>query len=296
MACVDGGVDRAIEVLRANEGVLAQRLHSRATINALLSVGAVQRVFPGVFVDVHLLANRRTRYLASLIARPTAVLWGDSAATVLRGDARAFAAGEVIHLAQACAGAVPRGLRMHRRAVPEIRLFDGLRCPAPAIVAVDTMLRDDGRLAESLLRSGLVRPRDLLHALEYFVGSPGQAERRRLVVSFADNPWSGGERDLQAVLRGTVVTGWVANAPIRACGHVYHPDLLFEAARLVVEFDGFAVHGTREAFESDRIRQNHLVLAGYRVLRYTWQRLQHDPQGIVDEICAALAMAEPVVC
>lgn len=265
-------------------------------LNTLLARQRIAQVFSGVFVDVDLLGCRRTRYAAALAYRPEAVLWGDSAVAVLTSDQTPFAAGEVIHLAQPSAGAVPRGLRMHRRAVPQIRVFNGLRCPSPAIVAVDAITGDGGRLAETLLRGGLVKPGDLLEALQLFDGSPGQGERRRLVVSFADNPWSGGERDLQAVLRRAGVGGWVANAPVRAFGKVYHPDLLVESARLVVEFDGYAVHGTREAFESDRIRQNHLVLAGYRVLRYTWQRLQDEPELIVAEIRAALAMGEPTIC
>ena len=117
-----------------------------------------------------------------------------------------------------------------------------------------------------------------------------------MIVSYADNPWSGGERDLQQVLRGAGVHGWVANVAIRLAGATYYPDLLFEAARLIVEFDGFAVHGTRQAFEADRVRQNRLMAAGFRVLRYTWQRLQDDPEGIVAEIKSLLAQSEPTIC
>lgn len=71
------------------------------------------------------------------------------------------------------------------------------------------------------------------------------------MVSYADNPWSGGERELQNVLRAAGLTGWVANVVLRVGGFTYYPDLLFETAMLIVEFDGFAVHGTRQAFESD---------------------------------------------
>lgn len=55
----------------------------------------------------------------------------------------------------------------------------------------------------------------------------------------------------QNVLRAAGLTGWVANVVLRVGGFTYYPDLLFETAMLIVEFDGFAVHGTRQAFESD---------------------------------------------
>ena len=296
MGCLDGGVDRAIEVLRANEGVLTRRRHSRATINALLRDGAIVRVLPGVFVDAGMLTDRRTRYAAALARHPLAVLWAGSASAAIANDTSPFVKGEVIQLAQPTVGDGCAGVRLHRRVVDDVRLYNGLRCPPPAVVAVSELIRDNGRSAELFLRTGLARPTELVAALAVFDGSRGQALRRTLLRGFADNPWSGGERDLQGLLRREGVDGWVANAAVIACGYTYFPDLLFAAARLVVEFDGFEVHGTRQSFEADRIRQNRLVLAGFRVLRYTWQRLQDDPRGIVAEIKQALTSGEPQIC
>ncbi len=47
----------------------------------------------------------------------------------------------------------------------------------------------------------------------------------------------------------------------------YEVDFLWPQQKLVVEFDGFGPHGHREAFETDRLRDQRLVAAGYRVLR-----------------------------
>ena len=44
---------------------------------------------------------------------------------------------------------------------------------------------------------------------------------------------------------------------------------------MIVELDGFEGHGTRRAFEDDRVRDATLQLAGYRVIRITWRRLKH---------------------
>ncbi|HVK44941.1 MAG TPA: DUF559 domain-containing protein [Micropruina sp.] len=288
---------RAMEVLRVNGDVLSRRLHARATINTLVGMDAVVQVFPGVFVAADKLTVRSTRYAAALAARPTAVLWAESAVAALTGDARAFVKGEVIRLAQPVAARID-GLRITRRSIPpaEVRHFHGLRCPAPALVAVDLAARDDGRVAEAFLRDGLVRPDELVDALVAFQGSPSQQCRRQVVASFADNPWSGGERELQQVLRDAGLTGWVANQRLTLFGLICYPDILFADAGLIIEFDGYVVHSSKGAFESDRHRQNQLVLAGYRVLRFTWQQLKDDPAAVVREIRAALAQGEPVIC
>lgn len=59
--------------------------------------------------------------------------------------------------------------------------------------------------------------------------------------------------------------------------------------RLVVEVDGFAAHGSRDAFERDRRRDQQLVAAGYRTLRVTWRQLTGEPEAVVARLAAALA-------
>ena len=59
-------------------------------------------------------------------------------------------------------------------------------------------------------------------------------------------------------------------------------DILFAAELVIIEIDGWQVHGTREAFESDRRRRNELELAGYRVLDFTWRHLVDDPAWVID--------------
>ena len=63
----------------------------------------------------------------------------------------------------------------------------------------------------------------------------------------------------------------------------YRVDVLFAAQRLVLEVDGWEVHGTRLAFESDRRRRNEIVLAGYRVLNFTARQIRDDPEWVVQD-------------
>jgi very-short-patch-repair endonuclease len=46
-------------------------------------------------------------------------------------------------------------------------------------------------------------------------------------------------------------------------------DAFWPQAKLVVELDGYATHGTRRAFQRDRQRDRRLVRAGFRPIRLT---------------------------
>ena len=61
-------------------------------------------------------------------------------------------------------------------------------------------------------------------------------------------------------------------------------DLLWRSARLVVELDGYASHGTKHAFEDDRERDRMLQLAGLRVVRVTWRQLHRDQRALARDL------------
>jgi very-short-patch-repair endonuclease len=65
-------------------------------------------------------------------------------------------------------------------------------------------------------------------------------------------------------------------------------DAVWRAARLVVEIDGYDTHKTRSQFEADRRRDAKLQVLGYRVLRLTQSRIDHDPRAVLSEIRALL--------
>jgi very-short-patch-repair endonuclease len=68
----------------------------------------------------------------------------------------------------------------------------------------------------------------------------------------------------------------------------FEVDLVWPAARLVVELDSWGFHRSPRSFEDDRSRDVRLQLAGWRVVRITWRRLEHEPDAVVGEICALL--------
>lgn len=100
------------------------------------------------------------------------------------------------------------------------------------------------------------------------------------------------ERVLARHLRQNMIVGWQANTPIYDDeGLIGYGDAVFSAERLVIEGDGRAWHSDVQRFQRDRTRQNRLINAGWRVLRYTWADLTEDPAGVVRQIRQALEVS-----
>ncbi len=78
------------------------------------------------------------------------------------------------------------------------------------------------------------------------------------------------------------------NADLRLHDRFVKPDAIWGDARLIVELDGRAVHGTRRAFERDRKRDRLLLAEGWRVVRITWRQLRDEPEGVVADLRALL--------
>lgn len=68
------------------------------------------------------------------------------------------------------------------------------------------------------------------------------------------------DHDLPAPLINVVLAGFTV-------------DFFWPGADLVVETDGFTYHSMPTVFESDRNRDQVLMLAGYRVVRFTYNQL-----------------------
>lgn len=93
----------------------------------------------------------------------------------------------------------------------------------------------------------------------------------------------GEERALALVIRAGLPR---PRCNVRVLG--YRVDFFWPRERLVVEFDGFAAHSSRQRFERDRARDAALVAAGHRVIRITWRKLCDEPEKVAVQIAQAL--------
>ncbi len=66
-------------------------------------------------------------------------------------------------------------------------------------------------------------------------------------------------------------------------------DALWPAAKLVVELDSWEFHGHRAAFGRDRALDSQRLVAGYRTVRVTHDRLDHEAATLLAELTALLA-------
>lgn len=66
-------------------------------------------------------------------------------------------------------------------------------------------------------------------------------------------------------------------------------DAYWEAERFAVEVDGWETHGTREAFEDDRLRQEQMKLAGIDCIRISARRIEREPRQVAQNLRVLLA-------
>ena len=74
------------------------------------------------------------------------------------------------------------------------------------------------------------------------------------------------------------------NATLPVRGRLLRPDCMWPERRLLGELDGREVHGTDEAFESDRQRDRILLVEGWRSTRITWRQLRDERAEIAADL------------
>jgi len=79
------------------------------------------------------------------------------------------------------------------------------------------------------------------------------------------------------------VNAWIALGPTG-----YEADFLWRRQGLIAEADGRDVHTTKRAFEHDRRRDQALMLAGYRVVRFPRSQILADRAGVAATLRALL--------
>jgi very-short-patch-repair endonuclease len=188
------------------------------------------------------------------------------------------------------------GVRVHRARHLDRRdrtTRDGIPVTAPARTLLDVApLHPQSHLDRALEEAQVLRlatPRTIQAMLDRIPGHPG-AGRLLAALKRQHDPSltrSEAEARLLELIRKAELPPPQTN--VRILGH--EVDLVWHAARLIVEVDGFAFHSTRQAFERDRLRDGELQAAGYRVIRVTWRQAAGTPEAVVARLARALTAA-----
>jgi hypothetical protein len=141
------------------------------------------------------------------------------------------------------------------------------------------------------VRTRQLRPAAVRTVSQRLGPHPGRTELARLLDLIAGGCQSELEIwGVQRVLPGPpIVPQWVQqHRVVLPDGRRVDLDAAYVEARVAVELDGAAFHGSREARERDLRRDSALAAAGWIVLRFSYARLMADPEGCRREIVAAV--------
>jgi very-short-patch-repair endonuclease len=272
---------------------LARRQHGIVTVAQLLEAGfsrsavshRVRRgwlvaVFRGVYQVGPVRAPRGLEMAAVLATggvlshHSAAAVWGIRAHD---GD---------VHVSVSGRDQRPRpGLRIHRSCSVNAAVHDGLPLTTPTRTIHD--------LAACLPQHELDRAVEQAQILRLATPDEIAADMPRrgrpaLRAALNHEPQltrSEAERRLLAIIKAARLPRPDTNVRVEG----YEVDLFWPDQGLIVEVDGYAYHSTRQAFERDRARDAALQAAGYRVVRFTWRQIVHEPLAVVVQLSRLLA-------
>lgn len=282
--------DLLIEHLLAEDPVLLARDHRalRAPIQRATQGGRLRRLLPGVYVDAGRAGELVTR--AAAVARwdPSAVICGRAAAALTYWPTIRVGAIEVAspvrHARQ------PGFAFVERRIPPELVQGGSIRTTVPSLTAVELASSAFTDPIDVALRQRAVTLASMRDAIDLTPHRRGHADRRRVLLDSRDEPWSAAERLAHRIYRRAGITGWVTNHKVAIADvGTYYLDIAFRRHRVVSEIDGRLHETDVDVFETDRTRQNALVLQGWLVLRFTWAMLDQHPGYVLASTREALA-------
>jgi hypothetical protein len=192
------------------------------------------------------------------------------------------------------------GIRVHSSTTltaPDTTSVDNIPCTSVARTLADLGDREPARLVERAIDQAEVLGLFDLLALEDVLRRLGPRRGpgvlRALLAKLGEPTLT--DRELEELflelIRAAGLPDPAVNVWITGDGWAYKADFLWRSERLVVETDSRTYHSSRRAFEHDRLRDQRLALAGYRVVRFTWRQLTRDPAGVAETLAALLSSA-----
>lgn len=289
-------------------GALARRQHglvtraqaleaglSPAAWGRRLNDGQLEPVFPGVARVVSSPRSDEQRALAAVLAVGRGAMGSHVTAARLWGADLPAELVDVTVRDRARSGRLP-GIRLHRpRVLRDLRpvWLRGVPVTGPLRLAVDLGAVAPARQVAAVVDHLLVTRRLSLPALAAVAdrhagpGRRGVAVLRRLLDEWTVDHRHDSSFELQ-VLAMLADSGLPEPAFQYQVGR-YRLDLAFPDARVAVEVDGWATHGSKAAFEADRARDLGLAARGWLVVRLTWWAVTNQPGRCCRQLHQVLA-------
>jgi very-short-patch-repair endonuclease len=267
-----------------------------------IAAGSLHRVHQGVYAVGYLSLDSLGRKMAAVLAcgadallshRSAADLWG------IRVDDRL----SIDVTAPNRRGRIPGGIDAHRdgliTAIDRTRL-KGIPCTTVERTLLDLAavvpiweLRKAISEAEVL---GLLDFANLRSLIKRCRGRRGVARLRMVLDEIHPETRRTHSEIERRFLRMCVRAGLPqpeVNTLLDVGGRRLRPDFVWRDASLIVEADGRRYHDTASAFQRDRRRDQRLLLAGWRVVRCTWEQVEREPRALAATIRTLLAQPTP---
>jgi very-short-patch-repair endonuclease len=255
-----------------------------------VATGRLHLVLPRVYLVGRPQRDALGRMMAAaLYFKGDALVTGEAAAEVwgMRDTTQRLDDRAPIHVLLANRNAFrPPGVVVHRTtslAAPDIRRRNGIPVTSPARTLLDLAgLISELELESALsaaLRANIVRPSQLSDVIERNPYWKGVGRLRGLLeqTDSLHDTRSRYERKFLALLRSAelplpLTNTWVAGKFV---------DGVWPELKLVLELDGYGVHGKRDRFESDRVRDQHLLIADHHVIRVTARQVDFGRDALI---------------
>lgn|SRR5215203_151502 len=272
-------------------GQLKRLGYTRSAVGRAAASGRLHLIDRGVYAVGHTRLSPHGRCFAAVFAcGPGAVLSHHSAAW-LHGLARWSP--EPFHVTGPVARLPRLPVRIHR--ARRLEVADRVVVEGVPVTAVARMLLDLAaavrfeqleRLVERSEERGLFDLRQVEELLARTIGHHGHGRLRRAIAIY--KPSSFTRSGLEKRFLELVVAAGLSQPHTNFVEHGFELDCYWPEFRFAVELDLFETHGTREAFERDRKRQEDLLLAGIQMIRVTGPRLEREPQEVVARVAKLL--------
>ncbi|HWD77929.1 MAG TPA: DUF559 domain-containing protein [Kribbella sp.] len=138
----------------------------------------------------------------------------------------------------------------------------------------------------ALATRGLTK--DELEAGATSMRGPGRPNALRVAAAATTRADSFLESMLRSLLISAGIEGFEPQVAVSAGGIRVRVDLGHRTARIAIEAEGYEFHGSARKFTDDCRRYDDLVVAGWLVLRFTYQQVLGDPVWVVETVRSAL--------
>jgi hypothetical protein len=253
----------------------------RGTIERRLRNGRLHRLYRGVFAVGHTVIPRDGRYLAAVMACGPGAALSHGSAAALWGIRPSAAARFDVTVPRTSGVRSTAAIIVHRpkRRVETTRL-DGIPITTPGQTLADLAIALPRRPLEKAIEMAEVRKLDVAVPDDH----PGEQRLReaagRSLPVTTDSP-------LEDAFLELCDDHGIPRPLVQPIVDGYRVDFCWPEHRLIVETDGYEHHGTRAAFERDRVKDAYLTVRGWRVLRFTEPQVRDDASSCAEVVLAA---------